>query len=121
MKQRKAINISIASKCSIKHDLQHNEWQPWAEDLRFTQQSDVSAEIKPGELRWHTTLEGKTQWLENGEAFQHRGERIKPRSRTFIPAKLHDNPILAATGYEATLQAMPEPSRSILLYGIFAR
>src|SRR5262249_55416948 len=66
-----------------------------------------------------TTIDDKMQWLEAGESFLHRGERITPRSRTFIPAKLCDNPILAATGYEATLQAMPEPLRSILLYGDF--
>jgi hypothetical protein len=87
-------------------------WAPWL-DPQFP------FPAKPGELRWYTTLEGKTHWLENGEPFHHRGERIKPRSRTFIPAKLSDNPILAATGYEATLQAMPEPLRSILLYGDF--
>jgi len=74
-----------------------------------------------GELRWYTTLEGKTQWLENGEPFHYRGERIQPRSRTFIPAKLSDNPILAATGYEATLQAMPEPFGPSFSTVIFAR
>jgi hypothetical protein len=87
-------------------------WAPWL-DPQFP------FPAKLGALRWYTTLEGKTQWLENGEPFHHHGERIVPRSRTFIPARLSDNPILAATGYEATLQAMPEPLRSILLYGDF--
>jgi hypothetical protein len=87
-------------------------WAPWL-DPQFPSPS------KPGALRWYTTLGGKTQWLETGEPFHHNGELVQPRSRTFIPAKLSDNPILAATGYEATLQAMPEPLRSILLYGDF--
>jgi hypothetical protein len=87
-------------------------WAPWL-DPQFP------SPAKPGALRWYTTLAGKTQWLEDGKPFTHRGEYIQPRSRTFIPAKLSDNPILAATGYEATLQAMPEPLRSILLYGDF--
>jgi hypothetical protein len=87
-------------------------WAPWL-DPQFP------FPAKPGALRWYTTLGGKTQWLEDGQPFRHHGEYIQPRSRTFIPAKLSDNPILAATGYEATLQAMPEPLRSILLYGDF--
>src|SRR5262249_1266286 len=87
-------------------------WAPWL-DPQFP------FPAKPGELRWYTTLGGKSQWLQDGQPFSHDGEHIRPRSRTFIPAKLSDNPILAATGYEATLQAMPEPLRSILLYGDF--
>jgi hypothetical protein len=37
------------------------------------------------------------------------------KSRTFIPASLHDNPYLLESGYAATLNALPEPMRSILL------
>jgi hypothetical protein len=88
------------------------EWAPWL-DPQFSQPA------KPGALRWYTTLDDKVHWLDAGDAFHHKGELIVPRSRTFIPAKLKDNPILAATGYEATLQAMPEPLRSILLFGDF--
>ena len=88
------------------------EWAPWLDPL-FPQPA------APGELRWYTTVDGRAQWFADGESFVHRGERVAPRSRTFIPARLRDNPILAATGYEATLQAMPEPLRSILLYGDF--
>ena len=44
---------------------------------------------------------------------------IVPKSRTFIPARLSDNPLLLATGYGATLQALPEPLRSQMLYGDF--
>lgn len=36
------------------------------------------------------------------------------KSRTFFRASLADNPILAATGYGATIEALPEPLRSIL-------
>jgi hypothetical protein len=88
------------------------EWAPWL-DPQFPHPA------KPGELRWYTTINDKLQWLDSGKPFTHKGERITPRSRTFVPAKLCDNPILAATGYESTLQAMPEPLRSILLYGDF--
>lgn len=41
-------------------------------------------------------------------------------TRTFFRASLDDNPILAATGYRARLEALPEPLRSYLLHGDFA-
>jgi len=46
-------------------------------------------------------------------------ETIQPRSRTFIPSLVSDNPYLMGTGYMATLQALPEPLRSQMLYGDF--
>lgn len=45
------------------------------------------------------------------------GRAFKPKSRTFIPALLSDNPQLMGTDYEAQVQALPEPLRSILLFG----
>lgn len=50
----------------------------------------------------------------------HRPEDIiTPKSRTFIPARLTDNPYYMATGYMSTLQSLPEPLRSQMLYGDF--
>jgi hypothetical protein len=46
-------------------------------------------------------------------------EIITPRSRTFIPARVTDNPHLYGTGYMAQLQALPEPLRSQMLNGDF--
>lgn len=74
---------------------------------------------KPGELRWYTTINGEQIECEDGEPFEHDGETIIPKSRTFIPAKLEDNPYYG-DDYRAQLQAMPEPLRSQLLYGNFA-
>jgi hypothetical protein len=51
-------------------------------------------------------------WNGSRDPFRHAGETIRPPSRTFIPVRLVDNPHLMATGYGATLQAMPEPLRS---------
>ena len=75
---------------------------------------------KPGELRWFTTRDGKDievsrEWVGRDEA----DNEITPRSRTFIPARLADNPYLMRSGYMATLQAMPEPLRSKMLFGDF--
>ena len=75
---------------------------------------------QPGELRWFTTIEGQDKEVASGEPFEHDGELIKPRSRTFIPARIEDNPYLLQAGYKSTLQALPEPLRSKMLLGDFS-
>lgn len=72
-----------------------------------------------GEIRWYARLGGTETELPDGEPFDHEGETIRPQSRTFIHARLKDNPFLRDTGYMAQLQALPEPLRSQLLYGDF--
>jgi hypothetical protein len=75
---------------------------------------------KPGELRWYATIDGKEQEITNGKPFEHKGDMVYPRSRTFIPAKLDDNPFYSADGrYKSVLQSLPEPLRSQLLNGDF--
>lgn len=94
----------------------------------------------PGELRWFATVKGKDMEVPDARPFilgpkpaelpvydydpkDYRGDRqvlvIKPRSRTFIPSKVTDNPHLMGTDYMAELQALPEPLRSQMLYGDF--
>jgi hypothetical protein len=88
----------------------------------------------PGELRWFTTVAGKDTEVPDSRPFVLRddGERVYdydpktkpedilvPKSRTFIPSRVTDNPYYMATGYISTLQAMPEPLRSQMLYGDF--
>jgi hypothetical protein len=95
--------------------------------------------VPPGELRYAAMLPepGGTsadRWMPDGRAFvlvngepcyefnpdDYSPEQIiVPKSRTFIPARLTDNPIYMATGYMSTLQALPEPLRSQMLYGDF--
>lgn len=89
---------------------------PWFAHL-FPDQFQHPRPAAPGELRWYATLDGQEQEVENGQPITHKGETIRPRSRTFIPARLVDNPYLARTEYESVLQALPEPLRSQLLYG----
>ena len=96
---------------------------------------------KPGELRWFTTV-GDDQDYEvpDGRAFVLKGNAkdgwelvydfdpedytpeqiVNPKSRTFIPARLTDNPYYMATGYMSTLQSLPEPLRSQMLNGDFS-
>lgn len=74
---------------------------------------------KAGELRWVVSdAEGKDEWV-NGQSDtrQVNGKTIYPQSRTYIPAKVSDNPYYVASGYEKTLDAMPEPYRSLLMGG----
>ena len=73
---------------------------------------------KDGELRWYSMMDGEEVEIPNGKRFEHKGETVIPKSRTFFHAKLSDNAILQATGYQSQIDSMPEPIRS-LLKGIF--
>ena len=75
---------------------------------------------KPGELRWYAMVDGEEKEMPNGSPFVCGGETIYPRSRTFIPALVTDNPFYANDPtYIGVLQSLPEPLRSMLLKGIF--
>lgn len=73
----------------------------------------------PGELRWYTTYQGRDYEVDGpgpviieGEQLRdEKGALVYPKSRTFIPASLDDNPDLAETGYAATLSGLPEELR----------
>lgn len=79
----------------------------------------------PGELRWVAMLPGDggtaaERWVDGPEPFMHRGELIRPVSRTFIPSRVADNRFYRDSGYVRQLQALPEPLRSQMLHGNFA-
>lgn len=74
---------------------------------------------QPGELRWFAMIDGEEVEVPDGTPFWHGADLIKPLSRTFIPSRVSDNPYLMGTGYMATLQSLPEPLRSQMLYGDF--
>lgn len=107
-------------------------WGPWLDEHH-------PRPARPGELRWFASVGGVDVERPNGERFlaggdpaclhdldetrqcrRCKGEFIKPRSRTFIPAKLEDNPVLLRTGYADVLDNLPEPLRSQLRRGDFA-
>lgn len=73
----------------------------------------------PGDLRWAIRVGGTTEWVEGPGVYSRGGEDYTAMSRTFIPARLDDNPYLKDTNYRAVLQGLPEPLRSQLLYGDF--
>lgn len=110
-----------------------NFFAPWL-DRKFP-----GKRAAPGEIRYAAMLPdgnggAKDIWLERGDPFVLVNDEpcyefdasaykpediIVPKSRTFIPARLTDNPIYMATGYMSTLQSLPEPLRSQMLYGDF--
>ena len=75
---------------------------------------------KPGEVRWFAVIDGRDVEVDGPAQVEHNGQRITPQSRTFVPSRVTDNPYLMATGYTATLDALPEPLRSQMRYGDFA-
>lgn len=103
-----------------------HRWGAWLDPSHMNK-------AKPGELRWYAMLDGEDTELteENcpeggykGLPFDYENKRgiiehIKPKSRTFIPARLADNKYLSDGQYESVLMNMPEPFRSQLLYGDF--
>lgn len=93
-------------------------WAPWLD-------KNHPNPAKSGELRWFASIDGKDTEVAGPEPFQHtdragKVETIIPRSRTFIPSRVQDNPYYRNSGYISVLQSMPEPLRSALLYGDFA-
>jgi hypothetical protein len=74
---------------------------------------------KPGELRWYTTINGEDVEVDGPGPHQIDGREVIAKSRTFIPARLEDNPDLMQSGYAATVEAMPEPMRTMMREGRF--
>lgn len=67
----------------------------------------------PGEVRWFiTTPDGKDQEVPDSNPVEMEGRTLTPKSRTFFPARVNDNPVYRDSGYLATLDALPEPLRS---------
>lgn len=104
------------------------EWfSPWLDETYINP-------AKPGELRFFARVKGEFRAVADKTPFVIEGNEIvydfnpedydetdiiKPKSRTYIPAYVTDNPYYMASGYMSTLQDMPEPLRSQMLRGDF--
>jgi hypothetical protein len=64
-------------------------------------------------------MDGRDIEVDGPEDYVYKGETLHPKSRTFIPANVRDNPYFDGTGYLGQLQSLPEPLRSQLLNGNF--
>lgn len=89
-----------------------DRWAPWLDDKHPNP-------AVPGELRWFVRIDGIEQEVDGPGPIEHDGETLIPMSRTFIPARVTDNPYYMESGYMAMLQALPEPLRSQLWGGSF--
>lgn len=79
---------------------------------------------KPGELRWFTKINGMTieveeDWVGYITDAQGNKVEVRPKSRTFIPAALSDNPDLLDSGYASQLASLPAHLQDALLRGKF--
>jgi hypothetical protein len=94
------------------------EWfAPWLDDRHPNP-------AEPGELRWFTNIDGKDTEVDAGhvhEIVDASGKKmeIRPKSRTFIPASLSDNPDLYETDYASQLGGLDKRNRDAMLGGIF--
>ena len=89
-------------------------WAPWLDPVH-------PRPAVPGELRWFTTAaDGEDIEVEGRGPHPVNGEPILARSRTYIPARLADNPDLSRTGYAAVLAGLPEELRRAYRDGNFA-
>lgn len=84
---------------------------PWFAYL-YPDQFQHPNPARPGELRWYRT--------EGDKQVEYTEPTEGAMSRTFIPARLADNPYLAETNYYDILNSLPEPLRSQLLFGDFS-
>lgn len=74
----------------------------------------------PGEVRYYGHRGGREVEFPGADPEWIDGERVVPMSRSFIPARVDDNPYLRDTGYIDTLDALPDALRSMLRYGRFS-
>lgn len=96
-------------------------WAPWLDET-------FHDPAEPGELRWAAPMDDESDRelffrsvdaaLEHIETLakpprDHEGEIIPPRSRTFIPSKLEENPDYARSGYAAVLGYAAKKDRDL--------
>lgn len=87
-------------------------WGAWLDPLHPNPAKD-------GELRWYVRIGGKEVEVNGRGPHLIDGEEIAAKSRTFIRAKLSDNPELSKTDYDATLAGLPDELRLAYREGRF--
>ena len=83
-------------------------WGPWLEP-------NHPNPALPGELRWFIA----DAEVDGPGPHDVDGKMVRARSRTFLPARLEDNPDLAATDYDSVLANLPEELRMAYREGRF--
>lgn len=85
----------------------------WIDDQGY------AIEERAGIVRYFVRVNEELHWSDDDEELVERFPRSRPKSLTFIPAKLEDNPLLtdADPDYRANLEALPRVERLRLLGG----
>ncbi|MEM9471245.1 MAG: terminase [Pseudomonadota bacterium] len=98
----------------------NRRWAPWL-------MPDHPNPALPGELRWFTTIKGEDcevdgpgpVEIDGHVLLDSKGKPVRPKSRSFIPAELADNPDLEESGYASILAALPSGMREAMMEGDF--
>lgn len=74
---------------------------------------------RSGVIRWFARIDDRLEWADSRAALKAQFPTSRPRSFTFIAAKLEDNPTLERVNpdYRANLEALPLVDRERLLSG----
>lgn len=86
-------------------------WAPWLDP------NYPGKKAEPGELRWFVVVGDESREVPGPDPVVIDGERVVPRSRTFIPGIMV--PELQRTNYASVLMGLPELLRRALLKGEF--
>jgi hypothetical protein len=114
--QRKRAILTFNPPTSVEGEWVLDFFAPW---LR----KEYPNPARDGEVRWFATVEGEWTEVESSLPFEHKNEaghveKIFPISVAFFRARLSDNAYLSGDDdYLRSLNSVPEPLRSQLLYG----
>lgn len=74
---------------------------------------------RAGHIRWFVRLDGELHWADTPDELRERFPGSEPKSFTFIPSSLDDNPALTSKdpGYKANLLALDPVEQARLLHG----
>lgn len=90
-------------------------FRPWLDP-------DKGDRATPGDLVWFARIDDRDEIVDGPDPVQFRGETYHPESRTFIPARVEDNPHLMGSDYVRQLDALPTKElRDALRKGIITR
>ena len=74
---------------------------------------------RDGELRWFITVDSESIEVGGPGEYEIDGEEYSAESRTFIGAKVDDNPHMIQSGYKKKLQRLSKHLRDRMLHGKF--
>jgi len=86
----------------------------------FPDQFDHPNPAAPNETRWFAPEGDEVREVDGPGIILVNDLPVEPFSRTFIPAKVSDNKYADEAQYRRSLQSVPEPKRSQMLYGDMA-